>query len=85
MEISRLLAELHPRLVPFPIVLLLMALPADARGGPVVAFHTMFPKPGRYKVWGQFKRGDKIIVAGFVVDVGKPVLPQWFVNALLFD
>ncbi|MGO9244782.1 MAG: DUF2231 domain-containing protein [Verrucomicrobiia bacterium] len=62
-----------------------MALPADARGGPEVAFHTMFPKPGRYKVWGQFKRGDQIIVADFVVNVGKPLLPQWFVNALLFD
>ncbi len=62
-----------------------MSLPADARGGPEVAFHTMFPKPGRYKVWGQFKRGDKIIVADFVVNVGKPLLPQWFVNALLFD
>jgi len=62
-----------------------MALPADARGGPEVAFHTMFPRPGRYKVWGQFKRGDKIIVADFVVNVEKPFLPGWFVNALLFD
>ena len=44
-----------------------------------------FPKPGRYKVWGQFKRDDKLIVADFVVNVGKPLLPQWFVNALLFD
>ncbi|MGD0057873.1 MAG: DUF2231 domain-containing protein [Verrucomicrobiia bacterium] len=62
-----------------------MALPANARGGPEVAFHTMFPKPGRYKVWGQFKRDGKIIVADFVVNVEKPLLPQWFVNALLFD
>jgi hypothetical protein len=85
MEISRWPAELHPRLVPFPIVLLLTALPADARGGPEVAIHTMFPKPGRYKLWGQFKRGDNIIVADFVVNVEKPLLPAWFVNALLFD
>jgi len=61
------------------------ALPAEARGGPEVAFHTMFPKPGRYKVWGQFKRGDEIIVADFVVNVEKPILPRWLVNALLFD
>jgi uncharacterized membrane protein len=61
------------------------ALPPDARGGPEVAFHTMFPKPGRYKVWGQFKRGDNIIVADFVVNVERPILPRWFVNALLFD
>jgi hypothetical protein len=62
------------------------AAPApDERGGPVVAFHTAFPKPGRYKVWGQFKRGDEIIVADFVVNVEKPILPRWLVNALFFD
>ena len=32
MEISHLLAELHPRLVPFPIVLLLTALLLDGAG-----------------------------------------------------
>jgi len=57
----------------------------DEHGGPEVSFHTMFPKPGRYKVWGQFKRGDEIIVADFVVNVEKPILPRWLVNALLFD
>jgi len=57
----------------------------NARGGPEVDFHTMFPRPGRYKVWGQFKRGDKIIVADFVVNVEKPILPRWLVNILLFD
>jgi hypothetical protein len=62
-----------------------MTMPADARGGPEVAFHTIFPKPGRYKVWGQFQRDGKIIVADFVVNVEKPLLPRWFVNALLFD
>ena len=61
------------------------SLPADARGGPEVAFHTIFPEPGRYKVFGQFKRGGKIIVADFSVNVEKPLLPAWFVNALLFD
>ena len=55
----------------------------DARGGPEVSFHTKFPKPGRYKVWGQFKRGDEIIMADFVVDVANPILPTWLVNALL--
>ena len=47
----------------------------DNLGGPDVAFHTRFPKPGRYKVWGQFKRGDKVVVADFVVDVAPPLLP----------
>jgi hypothetical protein len=46
-----------------------------ARGGPEVAFHTRFPKPGSYKVWGQFQRGEKIVVADFVVEVAPPPLP----------
>ena len=62
-----------------------MTMPAEARGGPEVTFHTVFPKPGRYKVWGQFQRDGKIIVGDFVVNVEEPLLPRWFVNALLFD
>lgn len=49
--------------------------PSD-RGGPEIAFHARFPKPGLYKIWGQFKRGDKILVADFVLDVKKSPLPQ---------
>jgi hypothetical protein len=56
-----------------------------AQGGPEVSFHTVFPSPGRYKVWGQFKRGDELIVADFVVNVEKPLMPHWLVNFLLFD
>jgi len=47
----------------------------NANGGPAVAFHTRFPKPGRYKIWGQFKRGEKVIIADFVVDVAPSILP----------
>ncbi len=54
-------------------------------GGPVVAFHTEFPRAGRYKVWGQFKHRDEIIVADFVVEVGRPLLPRWLVKALLSE
>ena len=61
------------------------SLPAGAHGGPEVDFHTMFPSPGRYKVWGQFKRGNEMIVADFVVNVEKPILPRWLVNFLLND
>ncbi len=62
------------------------AAPApDSRGGPVVSFHTTFPEPGRYKVWGQFKRGDEIIVADFVVNVERSLLPAWFVKTFLAD
>jgi uncharacterized membrane protein len=58
---------------------------ADARGGPDVAFGTRFAKAGRYKVWGQFRRGDQILVADFVVDVSEPPLPAWLTAFLLDD
>jgi hypothetical protein len=57
----------------------------DSRGGPDIAFHTAFPKPGRYKVWAQFKRNGKVIVADFVVDVKKPILPPNVIRFLLDD
>jgi uncharacterized membrane protein len=57
----------------------------DSRGGPTIAFHALFPKPGRYKIWGQFKRGGKIIVADFVVDVADSFLPPNVVNFILND
>lgn len=34
-----------------------------------VSFMTQFPQPGRYKLWGQFDRNGKIIVADFWVNV----------------
>jgi hypothetical protein len=40
-----------------------------ASGGPDVIFHTNFPTPGLYKVWGQFQHRGKIITAPFVVSV----------------
>ena len=54
-----------------------------ASGGPDVSFHTLFPRPGRYKIWGQFKHGDEVVVADFVVNVEKPILPRWLVTALI--
>jgi uncharacterized membrane protein len=56
---------------------------ADSRGGPTVAFHTLFPRPGKYKIWGQFQRGEKLIVADFVVDVKRSWIPPTVLNALL--
>lgn len=35
----------------------------------VVRFHTVFPKAGKYKVWGQFDVGGKMLIADFVVEV----------------
>jgi hypothetical protein len=57
----------------------------DSRGGPVIAFHTAFPSAGRYKIWGQFKRDGKIVVADFVVDVKASFLPPNLVNFILND
>jgi hypothetical protein len=34
-----------------------------------VSFMTNFPQPGKYKLWGQFNRNGKIVVADFWVDV----------------
>ncbi|MCP6758318.1 MAG: hypothetical protein NHB32_05940 [Fischerella sp. CENA71] len=34
-----------------------------------IHFMTSFPKPGKYKMWGQFNRNNKIITADFWVDV----------------
>jgi hypothetical protein len=34
-----------------------------------VVFMTKFPQPGKYKIWGQFNRDGKILVADFWMDV----------------
>ena len=45
--------------------------PMEAEGGPgnVVQFHTVFPTPGKYKIWGQFDVDGEMLIADFVVDV----------------
>ncbi|WP_040205404.1 hypothetical protein [Neobacillus jeddahensis] len=42
-----------------------------AENGPIVIFMTIFPKPGIYKIWGQFKHNDKVFTVPFVIDVPK--------------
>jgi len=39
-------------------------------GGPDVMFSTVFPAPGKYKAWGQFKHRGQVITASYVVEVG---------------
>jgi hypothetical protein len=34
-----------------------------------VSFMTSFPTPGKYKLWGQFNRNGKIVIADFWVNV----------------
>jgi len=72
----------HPDML-FPVA------PED-RGGPAVAFHTTFPRPGRYKVWGQFRRvnadgKDEYLIADFVVEVKPSWLPVGLLRFLLND
>jgi len=62
---------------------MLRAPDPDARGGPDIAFHTVFPHAGRYKIWGQFKRGDELIVADFVIEVKDPLLPPAAMRLIL--
>lgn len=40
----------------------------DMRGGPVVEFHTVLPKAGKYKAWMQFQRLGKLYTMPFVVE-----------------
>lgn len=47
--------------------LLLSAPPT--RAGPSVTFHTLFPRSGRYKVWGQFMHRGRLLTVDFVVRV----------------
>lgn len=39
------------------------------KGGPTVHFNTRFPKPGLYKVWGQFQHQGGVITTDFVLEV----------------
>jgi uncharacterized membrane protein len=57
----------------------------DARAGPDIPFGTIFPKPGLYKIWGQFRRAEKQITIDFTVDVKAPLLPPKLIKFLLDD
>ena len=63
----------------------LLAPTPDARAGPDIPFATIFPKPGLYKLWVQFKREDQMHVVSFVVDVKSPILPPNVIRFLLDD
>lgn len=38
-------------------------------GGPEARFHTTFPEPGLYKIWGQFQRNDRVVTLPYVIEV----------------
>ena len=37
------------------------------RGGPNVTFNAFFPKPGNYRIWSQFQRGETLTTVSFTV------------------
>ena len=39
------------------------------RGGPTVTFEGLWPKPGRYRAWTQFRRNDQVSTFSFTFDV----------------
>jgi heavy metal-binding protein len=40
---------------------------AKLRGGPNVTFQALFPRPGLYRIWTQFLRGDTLTTVSFTV------------------
>jgi hypothetical protein len=34
-----------------------------------VTFDTFFPRPGRYRIWSQFQRAERILTVPFTVEV----------------
>jgi uncharacterized membrane protein len=89
MQFWQFLGDLHPRLVQFPLVLLLAGLIFDAAGllsrSPRCPFATTFPKPGLYKLWAQFKRNGQMSLVSFVIEVKPPILPPNVIRFLLDD
>jgi len=76
-EDSEIFLHCHPEQLASPA--------ASARGGPDVPFATFFPRPGRYKLWVQFKRRGAVGVVSYVVDVKPTLLPAGVVRFLLDD
>ena len=44
---------------------------AKVRGGPTVTFDALFPRPGMYRIWSQFLRGDKLTTVSFTVGASR--------------
>ena len=48
---------------------------ADINGGPTVTFDATFPKPGRYRLWTQFKRRGTVSTTSFTVEAVPAPVP----------
>lgn len=40
---------------------------AKLRGGPDATFNAFLPRPGNYRIWSQFQRGDRLTTVSFTV------------------
>jgi hypothetical protein len=40
---------------------------SQLRGGPAVTFEALFPRPGNYRIWTQFLRGNSVVTVSFDV------------------
>jgi hypothetical protein len=40
---------------------------AKLRGGPDVTFNAFLPRPGSYRIWTQFQRGDRLTTVSFTI------------------
>ena len=38
---------------------------------PGITFHTFFPRPGRYRIWSQFQRENKVTTVSFTISVSQ--------------
>jgi hypothetical protein len=47
----------------------------DIKGGPIVTFDATFPRPGRYRLWTQFKRRGVVSTTSFTVEAVVPTYP----------
>lgn len=47
-------------------------LDAGPTGGPEVIFDALLPKPGRYRAWLQFQRGDRLTTVSFTFAAPRP-------------
>lgn len=69
--------EIHPPGTPYPpvrikdgkVVHSMASMYTPPQFGPRVEAHLVFPTPGRYTVWGQFKSGGVVVPTAFTVDV----------------
>ena len=44
----------------------------EAAGGPELTFKALLPKPGRYRLWTQLRRGDVVSTVQFTVTAASP-------------